>query len=108
MGSSISDCNKMRATAILFIILPFLNLARSATFLRDGEDPKQEVKDEVEDSINHLTIENDDEISSVMGRSILGRGAAIGNQEEAAGSTKPPLPILLQGGLASGHHLAPP
>ena len=72
---------------------------------RDGEDPKPEIKDEVQDSTNHLSIQDDDEIGSVMGRSILGRGAAIGNQEEAAGSPKPPLPILLQGAAAAGQHL---
>ena len=92
----------MRDIAILFIILPLLSLAQSATFVRDGED--QEIKDEVQDSRNHLLIQEDDEIGIGMGRSIVsGRGAAIGNQEEAAGSPKPPLPILLQAAAAGQH-----
>ena len=94
----------MRDIAILFIILPLLSLAQSATFARDGEDSEQEMKDEVQDSRNHLLIQEDDEIGIGMGRSIAGRGAAIGNQEEAAGSPKPPLPILLQA-AGAGQHL---
>ena len=95
----------MRDIAILFIILPLLSLAQSANFVRDGEDPNQEIKDEVQDSRNHLLIQEDDEIGIGMGRSIAGRGAAIGNQEEAAGSQKPPpLPILLQA-AGAGQHL---
>ena len=84
----------MRDIAILFIILPLLSLAQSATFVRDGEDQE----DEVQESRNHLLIQEEDEIGIGMGRSIVsGRGAAIGNQEEAAGSPKPPpLPVLLQ------------
>ena len=94
----------MRDIAILFIILPLLSLAQSATFARDGDDPEQEMKDEVQDSGNHLLIQ-EDEIGIGMGRSIAGRGAAIGNQEEAAGSQKPPpLPILLQA-AGAGQHL---
>ena len=92
----------MRDIAILFIILPLLSLAQSATFVRDGEDQE----DEVQESRNHLLIQEEDEIGIGMGRSIVsGRGAAIGNQEEAAGSPKPPLPILLQAAGAAGQHL---
>ena len=95
----------MRDIAILFIILPLLSLVQSATFARDGEDSEQEMKDEVQDSGNHLLIQEEDEIGIGMGRSIAGRGAAIGNQEEAAGSPKPPpLPVLLQA-AGAGQHL---
>ena len=84
----------MRTPAIIFVILPILSLVRSANIGgRDGEDPDQE----------ELTA--DVRVSlGLSGRSLpgLGRAAAIGNQEEAAGSQTmpdfppgvPPLPFF--------------
>ena len=82
----------MRTPAIIFAILPILNLVHSANIGgRDGEDPDQE-----EPTADvPITL-------GLSGRSLpgLGRAAAIGNQEEAAGSQTdfppgvPPLPFF--------------
>ena len=81
----------MRTPAIIFVILPILSLVHSANIGgRDGEDPDQEEPTAVP--------------LGLSGRSLpgLGRAAAIGNQEEAAGSQTlpefppgvPPLPFF--------------
>ena len=84
----------MRTPAIIFVILPILSLVHSANIGgRDGEDPDQEEpKADVPVTLG------------LSGRSLpgLGRAAAIGNQEEAAGSQTmpdfppgvPPLPFF--------------
>ena len=75
----------MRTPAIIFVILPILSLVHSANISgRDGEDPDQEEP-----------TTDVPETLGLTGRSLpgLGRAAAIGNQEEAAGSqTMPDLP----------------
>ena len=84
----------MRTPAIIFVILPILSLVHSANIGgRDGEDPDQE--EPTADVPKSLGL---------SGRSLpgLGRAAAIGNQEEAAGSQTmpdfppgvPPLPFF--------------
>ena len=87
----------MRTPAIIFVILPILSLVHSANIGgRDGEDPDQEEPTaDVPVSLGPLGL---------LGRSLpgLGRAAAIGNQEEAAGSQTmpdfppgvPPLPFF--------------
>jgi len=90
---------KMRTPAIIFVIFPILNLVHSANIGgRDGEDPDQEEPtSDVPANMVPLTL-------GLTGRSLpgLGRAAAIGNQEEAAGSQTlpnfppgvPPLPFF--------------
>ena len=84
----------MRTPAIIFVILPILSLVHSANISgRDGEDPDQEEP-----------TSDVPETLDLTGRSLpgLGRAAAIGNQEEAAGSQTlpdfppgvPPLPFF--------------
>ena len=87
----------MRTPAIIFVILPILSLVHAANIGgRDGEDPDQE--EPTSDVPAHME-------PVTLGRSLhgqLGRAAAIGNQEEAAGSQTlpdrppgvPPLPFF--------------
>ena len=89
-----SKTAKMRTPAIIFVIFPILSLVHSANIGgRDGEDPDEEEPT----SDVPVTL-------GFTGRSLhgLGRAAAIGNQEEAAGSQTlpdrppgvPPLPFF--------------
>ena len=89
----------MRTPAIIFVILPIISLVQSAKIgIRDGEGFPSE------DPVQEPTSDETTLPGTFMGRSLqgLGRAAAVGNQEEAAGSQTlpdrppgvPPLPFF--------------
>ena len=74
----------MRTPAIIFVILPIISLVHSANIGgRDGEDPDQE-ETTADIAAEMLTLGRSLQSGSLHGQ--LGRAAAVGNQEEAAGS----------------------